>query len=265
MTTGLSTVLQNMSDKSVLVHIGPGILYDYLDYARFTGKTFVFEPDTNRCSSLSASYENNERVAIFEIACVTDNEPAKLRCYSFSILNSTNPECARLRLTYPNLHLLDTYLVDSLPAKDIESRLPTSQQNDDVLLIDRSDDAIAILDTLDQSNLIKRFRTVILRCMSVQTGGADEELDACKRWFATRYFDGPVLLNPPEFPVRICAFSRNTEKRKIARLEAALAESEHRLEQATATENLLRADLSELRDRYSETQSKLASYGKSAE
>lgn len=238
----LRDILQDVRAQDTIVHIGPGVLYNAIQYHSLKAALIIIEPDEGIFLSLARVLRDKKKHNLINKALVTDSDAARLYRYNFQTLNSTRVE-TNLRTLFPGLVLEEARAVPLFSIDELVGLLGKKESQRDVLVIDCLGAAYSILLALDAANMLSRFYQVIIRAPRSDLYGESAPLDDSVNYLIDRQYDMPVYLDrsDPEFPVIHMKKSALIEDLDEVKNKH---EALHDLQQAT------KADLQELQERF---------------
>lgn len=257
MTTSLNNILRSVDANSTLVHLGPGILYDTIDYSLFEGSVVIVEPDPDWSLFFSSLYSTSEKVRVIDAAVVAQEKPTTLQKYDFRLFNSLQLDRESLRGRFPNLQQSVSVVVHTLDPPQLgKVLLKYAETKSDILLLDRFGGTIELLDALDGEGLLNRFHTIVVRTLREKSCDANNDVNAVTGWFEERFFDGAVHLEDQESYFNLLLFSKNEEARTLSKLETAILDRDNEIASLIAQESAAKADLEDLQHQFSELKEK---------
>ncbi len=207
--------MRNAGPRDTILHIGPGVLYDGIDYATISAKTTIVEPDSDIAAELRIRFSHRADVTIIENAVLAESGDVELRKYNFRMLNSMRRGDGLLDL-FPGLQSDAIQTVRAIDINDVVKRLPKGDAGRDILVIDSLGEEFSLLRALDAAGQLERFGHVIIRTtMEVLfVGGSD--LREIKEWLKGCGFDRPIRLDDGDPDLPVLSFSRNPLLARLA-------------------------------------------------
>lgn len=147
-----------------LVHFGAGRCSELDHYlAREPKQLILVEADPDLAESLTRRTADLSQVQVICAAVADQSAQGTLRRYNLPDASSLRA-ATRLYALYPGLKLLDELPVETVRADALLERLPYTDDQNNVLVIEVPGEEQAVLNTLLEADLLHRFREMQLHC-----------------------------------------------------------------------------------------------------
>jgi len=145
----------------VIVHIGPGSLYEEIPYTEFDAKIVIAEPDLDVCAQLS-HLARNPAFTLLRVGVAPTATQITYYHYNLPRLNGFR-EFHDLRSIFPGLRQLGARSIECIGVDKFVGNLPAPIASDDILIIDRVSSGADLLTEFAQQSALDRFSVVVTR------------------------------------------------------------------------------------------------------
>lgn len=216
----LNKILKHAQAGDTVVHLGPGALYDDIQYGATQAQVVIAEPDPERAAVLRDMLAGKDNIDILGMAVTAAPGPASLHRYSYADANSLGEAGEALKQTYPGLRELAVVDVEAISVPDLLARLPSDTARRDVLVIDGIGEAISLLRGMGAAGALHRFSTIVVRAASQPLFDGRSDPQVIQDWLGEHWYDTAIDAGRGDDDFPVLGFRRNDRAQRLAEREA---------------------------------------------
>ena len=210
----LTSLLQQATPDDSVLHIGPGALYNQIDYGALRTRFVVVEPDLLIALELRKMLSGHQAAEVLNRAISYGSEERTYYEFNFPAMNNLRAP-AGVERYFPGLELRATHKIDSLTIQQLTGKLPRKHHSCDILIIDALGEAMDLLAALEKANMLSRFNHVVVRAPVAACFQDSAPYKEIAEWLGARFYGEPfpICVDDPDFPT-VC-FTKDAAREEL--------------------------------------------------